>query len=107
MTRKQLFVGLCAFVVFILLVRPEILGALFALVFIGMIPGTNASVPSLVMFIAYALMAIFVILWLARQPMYIGNKTKQEKIARSLARKKVLNKKKTTPKRRVRKTARA
>jgi hypothetical protein len=39
--------------------------------------------------------------------MYIGNKTRQEKTARALARKKVLKSKKTTPKkRRTHKTAR-
>ena len=108
MTRKQLILGLITLGVLVLLIRPEILAAVFTLIFLGMVPGTTYSVPSVVMFAIYAVVAILVIAWLARQPMYIGNQARQEKTARALARKKVLNKKKATPtKRRSRKTARA
>jgi len=92
MTRKQLTLGLIALGVFIVLVRPEILGSLFALVFLGLIPGTTLSMPFWVMLIVYGTGLFIVIRWLARQPLYLGNMAKQEKTARQLARKKVINK---------------
>ena len=108
MTRKQTLLLIIGVGLLVLFLRPDVSGALFALVFLGMIPGTSYAVPSLFMFIAYTVIAIATIHWLAHQPLYVGNLSRQEKTARSIARKKVLNKKKTTSsKRRVRKTARA
>lgn len=90
--RKTLTVFILVAVI-LLIVRPEILGSVFALIFLGLIPGTDWSIPSLVMFLVYAVVAVLVIRWLVRQPLYIGNMSKQEKTARAIARKKVLKSK--------------
>lgn len=110
MLNRKVVTALIIVAVFLLIVRPEILGSIFALVFLGLIPGTDFSIPSIVMFPIYAVVAILVIYWLVRQPMYVGNMSRQEKTARSIARKKVLAKKKPVRKsaaRRVKRTARA
>jgi hypothetical protein len=102
LNRKTLTV-LTLVVAVLLIVRPEILGSIFALIFLGLIPGTDWSIPSLVMFPIYAVVAIITLYWLIRQPLYIGNMSRQEKTARALARKKVLKTK--TKKKPVRKSA--
>lgn len=109
MSRRNILVGVGLLCLIILLVRPEILGALFAFIFLGLIPGTQLSLPFWAMLIIYALGAILVIRWLISQPLYVGNLAKQEQTARAIARKKVTAKKKstTTRKRQSRKAARA
>ena len=98
MLNRKTLTALIVVAVILLIVRPEILGSIFALIFLGLIPGTNLSIPSLVMFLVYGIVAVLVIRWLVRQPMYIGNMSKQEQTARSIARKKVLKSKtKKTP----------
>lgn len=97
MTRKQRIIGLTALGVFVLLIRPDILGVIFALVFLGMIPGTTLSLPFWLMLIVYVLGALIIVRWLAQQPMYVGNMSRQEKTARAIARKKVISKTKKKP----------
>jgi len=94
---------LVAFV--ILALQFDLFGALFALVFLGLIPGTNLSIPPALMMIAYPIAIIAVVFWLAHQPLYIGSQEKQEKTARAVARKRVA--KKTSKAAAKRKTARA
>ena len=110
MSRRNVLVGVGLLCLIILLVRPEILGALFAFIFLGLIPGTQLSLPFWAMLIIYAVGAILVIRWLISQPLYVGNLAKQEKTARAIARKKATAKKKssaTTRRRQSRKAARA
>jgi len=98
MLNRKIVAALVIIAVVLLIVRPEILSSIFALIFLGLIPGTDLSIPSLVMFPIYAIVAFFVLRWLIRQPLYIGNMSKQEKTARAIARKKVLKTKtKKTP----------
>lgn len=92
-------------VIVILAIKLDFFGALFALVFLGAIPGTNFSIPPAIMMIAYPLAIIAALTWLARQPLYIGSQEKQEKTARAVARKRVA--KKTSKAATKRKTARA
>jgi membrane protein implicated in regulation of membrane protease activity len=107
MNRQRAIISAIVLGVIILLVRPEILGSIFALVFLGMIPGTTLSLPSLLMFAIYAIAAVLVIRWLAQQSL------QPEKTARARARKKVLATKTTrktvrkSAARRVKKTAQA
>ena len=89
----------------ICVVKLNIFSILFALVFLGMIPGTDLSIPPVVMMLLYPLAIIAAIYWLAHQPLYIGSKEKQEKTARAVARKRVA--KKTSKTATKRKTARA
>ena len=100
MSRRNILVGVGLLCLIILLVRPEILGGLFAFIFLGLIPGTQLSLPFWAMLIVYAIGAILVIRWLISQPLYVGNLAKQEKTARAIARKKVTAKKKSPATRR-------
>lgn len=76
----------------ICVVQLNLLGALFALIFLGMIPGTDLSIPPLVMMLLYPVAIVGAIYWLAHQPLYIGSQEKQEKTARAVARKRVAKK---------------
>lgn len=76
----------------ICVVQLNLLGALFALIFLGMIPGTDLSIPPLVMMLTYPIAIVGAIYWLAHQPLYIGSQEKQEKTARAVARKRVAKK---------------
>lgn len=91
--KKRTIAKLVALLLIVIIVlKVDLLGALFALIFLGMIPGTSLSVPPALMMIAYPIAIISVIFWLARQPLYIGSQEKQEKTARAVARKRVAKK---------------
>ena len=94
MTRSMKTITIVAVASLLLLTRPEIMGGLFAFVFLGMIPGTQYSLPTWLMFVVYILGIMFVIRWLVRQPLYIGSLSRQEKTARAIARKKITSRKK-------------
>lgn len=103
---KQMIIKLVALVVIVVLaLKLDVLGGLFALVFLGMIPGTDLSIPPAVMMIGYPIAIIAAVFWLAHQPLYVGSREKQEKTARAVARKRVA--KKTSKVAAKRKTARA
>lgn len=90
---KRTLAKVVAITVFLILaVKLDLFGAVFALVFLGMIPGTNFSIPPVVMMIGYPLAIIAAVSWLAHQPLYIGSQEKQEKTARAMARKRVAKK---------------
>lgn len=89
----------------ICIIKLDILGMLFALVFLGMIPGTTMSIPPIIMMLLYPAAIIAAIYWLAHQPLYIGSQEKQERTARAVARKRVA--KKTSKAAAKRKAARA
>lgn len=63
---------------------------IFLLLVMGIVPGTNLHAPAFLMLIGYPLIAIAAIYWLVKQPMFIGNKQHNEKLARQIARKKVM-----------------
>lgn len=103
---KSKIAKIVALMVFVVLaLNFDLFGALFALVFLGMIPGTSLSIPPVFMMIAYPVAIIAAIFWLAHQPLYIGSHDKQEKTARAVARKRVAQK--TSKAAAKRKTARA
>ena len=90
---KRILTKLAIFsVLAVLVLKLDVLGGVFALVFLGMIPGTNLSIPPAVMMIAYPLIIIATVNWLTHQPLYIGSQEKQEKTARAIARKRVAKK---------------
>ncbi len=78
------------------IVSPQLLNDLFALIFTGVIPFTNFTIPPIFILFGYPLIIVAIILWLARQPLFIHDKTKQDRVYRSQARKKVI-KQTTTP----------
>ena len=73
-------------------IQLKVLDSLFALVFLGMIPGTDMSISPTVMMLLYPAAIFAAIYWLARQPLYIGSQEKQQKTARAVARKRVAKK---------------
>jgi uncharacterized membrane protein len=91
--KQQTIVKVVALIaVIVLVLQFDLLGVLFALVFLGMIPGTDLSIPPWVMMIGYPLAIVAAIFWLVHQPLYIGSREKQEKTARAVARKRVAKK---------------
>lgn len=73
-------------------IQLKVLDGLFALIFLGMIPGTDMSIPPTIMMLVYPAAILAAIYWLARQPLYIGSQEKQQKTARAVARKRVAKK---------------
>jgi hypothetical protein len=70
--------------------QPRIENAMLALIFLGMIPGTSISIPSWIMFLVSIVGIVTAVRWISGQPLFIGSREYQEKLARQLARKKVL-----------------
>lgn len=75
----------------VLLSQPTTSDALLALLFLGIVPGTDIQVPFWIMMLLLLGGGYVLIRWLGSQPLYIGNLHKQEQTARKLARKKVTN----------------
>ncbi|MBC7746483.1 hypothetical protein H7Y40_00685 [Pedobacter sp.] len=75
-----------------ILAQPAVNNALMALLFLGIIPGTNIQIPFWVMFILFFGGGYALLRWLILQPLYIGGIAKQEQTARQLARKKIAKK---------------
>ena len=72
--------------------QPVVHNALMALLFLGIIPGTNIQIPFWAMFILFFGGGYILLRWLMSQPLYIGGIAQQEHTARQLARKKVAKK---------------
>lgn len=78
--------------------QPAFFNAFLALLFLGIVPGTNIQIPFWIMLIVLFGGGFILIRWLGSQPLYIGSLAKQEKTAKQLARKKVAKKVLTSPK---------
>lgn len=76
----------------IIALRFNVVDSIFALIFLGMIPGTDMSISPVIMMLVYPVAIIGAIYWLTRQPLYIGSQEKQQKTARAVARKRVAKK---------------
>lgn len=90
MERKKVLIVAGLILLLIILSRPEVEGELLALLFLGVIPGTSIALPSWMIFIGSIFAASALLRWLRDQPLFIGSHVEQEKLARQLARKKVL-----------------
>lgn len=85
-------------------IQLKVLDGLFALIFLGMVPGTDMSIPPTVMMLVYPVAIVGAVYWLARQPLYVGSRESQQKTARAVARKRVAKKTATKkPRRQYRK----
>jgi hypothetical protein len=60
------------------------------MLFLGVIPGTTITVPTWMILVGSTAGSYLAIRWILDQPLFIGNRQYQEKLARQLARKKVL-----------------
>lgn len=90
MKRKQVLIAAGLIVLLIILSRPEVQSELLAFLFLGVIPGTSVTIPAWIIFIGSLIGASALLHWLRDQPLFIGSQEYQEKLARQLARKKVL-----------------
>ena len=75
----------------LVLVQPVVFTAIVSLLFLGIVPGTNIVIPFWAMAIFYIISCFALFEYIGRQPLYIGDMKHQEKVARQLAREKVLN----------------
>lgn len=111
---KRFTAILIVLALFLLVLTPGGFEALFALVFMGMIPFTTYSLPPLVMLAVYILLIGLAVYWLATQPVFIPDNSKREPLIRDKARKRVTKKvttsskaRHTRPSRRYQQTAKA
>ncbi len=70
--------------------QPSIANALFAFVFTGALPFTRIILPFWAMMLLIGTVAAAAIMWLFKQPLFIGDTANSEKIAKSRARSYVL-----------------
>lgn len=80
--------------------------AVFLFLLMGIVPGTNLVLPAWSMFSLAAIISVAALTWLRRQPLYIGSRSRQERTARALARRRVHKASKSRTRRRA-KTATA
>lgn len=88
--RKSILIIAGLLTLLVLLFLPSTSGLLLALLLLGMIPGTSFAIPAWIMLLGSMTGIILSIRWISRQPLYIGSHSQQEKMARQLARKKIL-----------------
>ena len=90
---KRIIIVLFAFIALcVALTSPYVLNTIVNFVFLGLIPGTDITVPFWLMLIAFIAVTILLIRWLTNQPLYIGSLASQEQTARQIARKKIAKK---------------
>ena len=77
--------------IIVLLLQPVVLTPLVSFFFLGIIPGTSYAIPFWAMGLFYIAFALSLITYLTYQPLYIGDLKHQEKVARQLARKKIMD----------------
>lgn len=73
-----------------ILLQPAVLTPIISFFFLGIIPGTTIIIPFWTMGLFYILLALALVTYLTYQPLYIGDMKHQEKVARQLARQKVM-----------------
>lgn len=96
---KRIFVWTIVAVFVVVCMTTDLLTAVFALLVMGIVPGTNWNIPAWLMLITYPLGFFLLLRWISRQPLFIGTNAHNEKVARKLARKRVTKTvKKTTRK---------
>ena len=72
-----------------LLFLPGLFDAIFAFIFVGVIPFTNATIPPTIMMLVYAALIISGVLYLTKQSYITTSPVKREEAGRKRARKKV------------------
>ena len=70
--------------------RPDLIALLFALVFLGFIPGTTATIPSWVTLGVMTLLVVAGVRWIFDEPVYRSSATPKDLSRRAAARRKVL-----------------
>lgn len=70
--------------------QPVVMNMFFALLFLGIVPGTDVIIPFWAAFIGFIIGSMILIGWLLSQPLYIGSIAAQQQTARQIARKRVV-----------------
>lgn len=89
---KRFSVFLVISALLLLVLTPGGFEALFAFIFMGMIPFTSYSLPPLVMLVAYLLLIGWAVYWLATQPVFTPENSKRGSLVREKARRRVSKK---------------
>ena len=108
--RSHIIIALAVFALLVLIIKPEILSALFVFLFLGIVPGTDITLPWWVMILAFLIALAFGIRWLLDQPHYQPVATNKDRALRRSARKRVLKQtstRRTAAKRYKKQTAKA
>ena len=87
---RHIILTLVVFLVLTVSLRPELISMFFILVFVGIVPGTQLTIPSWVTMLGFVIALAFGIRWLFDQPVYHPVTTSKEKSLRAAARKRVL-----------------
>ncbi len=93
--RRHIIIAIVVFAMVAILIKPSILSALFVFIFMGIVPGTNYTLPSWVSLLGLFLALMLSIRWLLYQPTYQPVATTKDRALRHAARRRVL--KLTTP----------
>ena len=93
MNTRVIFWASVAIVSLLVCVKTPLLAMVFALLIMGIIPGTGAVVPAWIMLLIYPLVFVGAIIWLTRQSLLVGA-PQQPKLSRA---KTVSPKKKRSP----------
>lgn len=88
--KRYILIILALITFFVVISHPSVAAALLLFLFLGIIPGTNITVPFWVLLPTYTIGAIILMYWLSTQPLYIGSQASQGQTARNLARKKIV-----------------
>lgn len=88
--RTHIIVAIVVFALCALLLNPGLLSAIFVFLFLGIVPGTDITLPWWVMILAFLIALAFGIRWLLDQPVYQPVATNKDLALRRTARKRVL-----------------
>lgn len=72
------------------IIRPDIIAAVIALVFVGIVPGTTLTIPSWVTLSIMLVLLIMAIRWVFDEPVYRPQATNKDLARRATARRKVI-----------------
>lgn len=92
MSKDALVFGIVCIAAFAIALVPGAFDALFALVFIGMVPFSDYTLPPAVMLALYTLLIVLGLRWIIVQPLLMTDAKKREVIERTKARKRVMKK---------------
>lgn len=92
---RHIIFALAVFLGLAVIIKPELISMLFVLVFLGVVPGTDITIPAWVPMLGFTVALIFSIRWLLDQPVYHPVATAKDRSLRASARRRVL--KQTSP----------
>lgn len=86
---RSAIIFICIILALLGLSQPIVIDTMLAFFVLGIIPGTDTTIPFWITFLGFIVSGIVAISWLSTQPLYIGSIPTQEQTARKLARKRI------------------